>query len=599
MGIDRASSREDAKRLRALLERLVPSHEWSEIRRELAEALSKRFDRGGLESQRFLMNTLDVEELVGIDVDVVTLLSSFEDPKDFEDLRRLFSQRVVELIRDQVASGGPTLLFDLDRMLDTSAAVLIPLIADQRQNEIQNAAAYRLGNIVDLRSLWFTGYGYKILSALGAHLVTDIGGLQSVKLKLKAIGQDLLVSDWEKQREESSRSKMSSDFQLRVLRLGIRERQRLPNGLLSSLIAECIEEMESGKLSLLADVVALDTSPYVVVREVLQTRALVEDAQVQIGIGELIKSEKRPSALFKMLRTKEAILEKSVIQKAIGAVIRTSINPQRAIEAIADESSIWNSLEMQEAISEAIRSSHRPWALVRAFGGEGLACTRPVRNAIAYALISVPDPSELVADVLRTQCLREHRELLDAVIECLESRTRKWPLNRLSLEAILAHLDLIPKRVAQRAVADFISSPKTRYRELDVVTISDSITESDVVQAAVADLIRRVNEPLTILDKLRDSEALMMAESVRLAIESSVPSVVEELGHSEYPWRVIAIIKDVDQLASSSRIQSAIAQTIQSSDDPKRIVQALGDSESLLSSPEIEESIASRKSDLR
>ncbi len=545
------------------------------------------------------MNTLEVEELAGIDVDVVTLLSSLEDPKDFEDLRRLFSQRAIELIREQVTSGGPTLLFDLDRMLDTSAAVLVPLIAVERQKEMQNATAYRLGNIVDLRDLWFTGNGYRILSALGAHLVTDIEGLQSVKLELQAIGQDVLVSDWEEQREESPRPRMSSDYQLRVLRLGIRDRQWLRDGLLSSLIAECVEKMEPGRLSLLADIIALDSSPYVVLREVLQTPALIKDTQVQNGIGELIKSERRPSALFKMLRTKEAILEKSVIQKAIGAAIRTSVNPQRAMEAIADESSIWNSLEIQEAISEAIRSSHRPWALVRVLGDKGLVCTKPVMNALTYALISVPDPSDLVADVLRTKCLREHRELLDAVIECVESRTRKWPLNRLSLEAILAHPDLVPKKIAQTAVADFISSPKTRYRELDVVTMRDSIAESDVVQAAVAGLIRRVDEPLVILERLKDSEALMRAESVRLAIESSVPNVVEELGQSEYPWRVIAIIKDVDQLASSSRIQSAIAQTIQSSDDPKRIVQALGDSEPLLSSPEIGESIASRKSDLR
>ncbi|MFW9798855.1 MAG: hypothetical protein ACFFD9_00305 [Candidatus Thorarchaeota archaeon] len=599
MGIDRASSREDAKKLRALLERLVLSHEWSDIRKELADALSKRFDRGGLESQRFLMSTLEVEELVGIDVDITSLLSSVEKPKDFEDLRRLFSRRAVELIREQVTSGGPTLLFDLDRMLDTSAAVLVPLIADQRQKEMQNATAYRLGSIVDLRNLWLTGYGYRILSALGAHLVSNEEGLQSVKLELQAIGQDLLVADWEKQSEGSPRPRLSNDFQLRVLRLGIDKKQGLPSGLLSALIAECVERTESGRLSLLADVVALDISPYVILREVLQTHVLVEDALIQKGIGELIKSERRPSALFKMLRTKAAILEKSIIQKAIGAAIQTSVNPQRAVEAIAEESSIWGSPKIQAAISEVIRSSHRPWALVRALGEEGLVCTRPVMNAITFALLSVPDPSDLVADVLRIQCLREHRELVDAVIECVESRTRKWPLTRLSLEAILTHPLLIPKKVAQRAVADFVRSPKTRARELDVVTAIDAITESEVVQSAVADLIRRVNEPLLILDKLKESVPLMRAESVRQAVASRVPDVVEELGQNEYPWRVIATIRKVDHLASNRTIQKKIAQTIRTSNEPQRIVQALGESELLLNSPDIKASIISRKSKIR
>ncbi len=218
-------------------------------------------------------------------------------------------------------------------------------------------------------------------------------------------------------------------------------------------------------------------------------------------------------------------------------------------------------------------------------------------NAITRALISVPDPSDLVADVLGTRCLREHRKLVDAVIERIESRTRKWPLNRFSLEAILAHPDLIPKKTAERAIADFVSSPKTRYRELDIITERESIAESETVQSAVADSIRKASEPLLILEKLKDSKALMGAEAVRLAIESSVPGIVEQIRQNEYPWLVIALIKDVEHLTSNHSIQKEIANAIRTSEEPQRIIHAMGESEILLSSPDIKSSIIARESD--
>ncbi|UCH05555.1 MAG: hypothetical protein JSW05_05165, partial [Candidatus Thorarchaeota archaeon] len=170
---------------------------------------------------------------------------------------------------------------------------------------------------------------------------------------------------------------------------------------------------------------------------------------------------------------------------------------------------------------------------------------------------------------------------------------RKWPLTRDSVEAILTYPERIPADTIQRAVADFVKSPKTRYRDLDVLTMVASVTESEVAQEAIADLIERVEEPLLVLHELRKSQTLMKGRIVQEAVESRIPVILDEIRRADYPWRIIAVIKDVDVLASDQAVQREIAQSIKDADDPWRIVRALGESKALLDSPEIKATIAS------
>ncbi|MFX1417013.1 MAG: hypothetical protein ACFFC0_09380, partial [Promethearchaeota archaeon] len=257
---------------------------------------------------------------------------------------------------------------------------------------------------------------------------------------------------------------------------------------------------------------------------------------------------------------------------------------------------IWTSQEIQKAVSSVIKSWQRPWAIVRALGPNGLVCSAPVIDAIVGAVGSVADPSNLISDVLRTPCLREHPDLLTAIVNSIESEGRKWPLSRNSVEAILTYPELIPAKTIQRAVADFVKSPKTRFRDLDVLAMVASITESEVAQEAVADLIERVDEPLLVLHELRKAQTLMNGRIVQQAVESRIPVILEEIRRADYPWRIIAVIKDVDVLASDQAVQKEIAQSIRNADDPWRIVRALGESNALLDSPEVKASIASLNS---
>jgi len=540
------------------------------------------------------MNTFEMDELLGLDVDILSLLSSVVDPNDFDDLRRQFSKHAIMMVEEQVAKGGSTLFFDLDRMLETSAAVLVPLIAERRSNEMRDVAAFQLKDIIDLRDLWLTGNGHRILSAMGTDLVTSIENLEVIREELRKTGLDLRVRDFDtRNTRDVKRPKLSDRFRFGILKLGQQNSEGIPSDLISTLVGLSRESVDARRLSLLADVIRLEDSPYPALREVLQEDNLVNEKQIHAAISDLISNENQPWTLFKMLKNEKPLLEEDSVRKAIAAAILTSVNPQRAIEAIADESSIWRSHEIQVAVSSVIKSWQRPWAIVRALGPEGLICSEPVIDAIVKAVRSVADPSNLISDVLRTPCLREHADLLTAIVDSIESEDRKWPLTRNSVQAILTYPELIPADIIQRAVADFVKSPKTRYRDLDVLTMVASVTESEVAQEAIADLIERVDEPLLVLHELRKAQTLMKGRIVQQAVESRIPVIIDEIRRADYPWRIIAVIKDVDVLASDQAVQREIAQSIKDADDPWRIVRALGESNALLDSPEIKESIAS------
>ncbi|MFX1415296.1 MAG: hypothetical protein ACFFC0_00730, partial [Promethearchaeota archaeon] len=445
LGLDRATARRNPQRLRALLQQLLEGHDWSEIQDELIEALTHTFGGGGLECQRFLMSAFELDELLGLDGDILSLLNSIVDPNDFDDLRRQFSQHVIAAVERQIEDGGSTLLFDLDRMLQTSAAVLVPLIAESRNDEMRNVAAFQLKDLIDLRDVWVTGNGHRILSAMGAHLVTSIENLEVIREELRKTGLDLRVRDFDSSdMRDAKRPKLSYQFRLSILKLGQQNSEGMQSNPISSLVGLCRESPETRRISLLADVIRLEDSPYPALRAALQEDSLVTDRQIRAAISELISRENQPWTLFKMLKKEKPLLKEESIQKAIAAAILISVNPQRAIEAIADERSIWRSQEIQKAVSSVIKSWQRPWAIVRALGPDGLVCSAPVIDAIVGAVGSVADPSNLISDVLRTPCLREDPDLLAAIVNSIESEGRRWPLTRNSVEAILTYPELIP-----------------------------------------------------------------------------------------------------------------------------------------------------------
>jgi len=598
LGVDRATSRKNPQRLRALLQQLLLVHDWSEIHAELITALTLTFGGGGLDCQRFLMSTFEMDGLLGLDVDILSLLGLVTSPSDFDDLRQQFSQHVIMMVEKQIEDGGSTLLFDLDRMLETSAAVLVPSIAESRKDEMQDVAAFQLKDLIDLRDLWLTGNGYRVLSAMGMPLVASIENLELIRGELRKTGLDLRVRSFDAaDTRDLKKPRLSDGFRFSILKQGQRNSEGIPSALISSLVGLCRESADAKKLSLLADVIRIEDSPYPALREVLQEVSLVKDRQIQSAISELISHENQPWTLFKMLRTKTSLLEEISVQRAIAAAILNSVNPQRAIETIAEESSIWRSHEIQVAVSSVIESWQRPWAIVRALGKRGLVCSEPVVDAIVKAVTSVADPSNLISDVLRTPCLRERTDLLTAIVDSIESEKRRWPLSRDSVEAILTYPELLPGDIIQKAVADFVRSPKTRYRDLDVLAKVASITESEVAQEAVADLIERVDEPLLVLHELRKAQTVMRGRIVQEAVESRIPVILDEIRRADYPWRIIAVIKDIDALASNQAVQSEIAQSIKNADDPWRIVRALGESNALLDSLEVKASIASLNED--
>ncbi|MFX1264614.1 MAG: hypothetical protein ACFFH0_04505, partial [Promethearchaeota archaeon] len=101
--------------------------------------------------------------------------------------------RAVELLSNQITTGGPTLFLNIGKMRNTRASKLIPEITMQRQVEMESLSIPVLRGRAFLQSLWLTSHGFQLLKALRIGLSTDSRGLEEVKAAVAEMGYDLRI----------------------------------------------------------------------------------------------------------------------------------------------------------------------------------------------------------------------------------------------------------------------------------------------------------------------------------------------------------------------------------------------------------------------
>jgi hypothetical protein len=138
--------------------------------------------------QRALLAKLGLEELAGYDGPVAHIIDTLNDNSPYEETAIVVRERVVGLLRSQILRGGPTLLLDAEKMMETSLCVLVPILLEARLNEIENVELTVKGSRVFLYELWMTSIGFRILKALEMSLVTNESGLIRIQNHLKKLG---------------------------------------------------------------------------------------------------------------------------------------------------------------------------------------------------------------------------------------------------------------------------------------------------------------------------------------------------------------------------------------------------------------------------
>jgi len=166
------------------------------------------------------LETMGAGELSGCDLDILPILERIPPGSDFIDVQTFLQHAVVEKLLETLDEGCTTVLLDIDRMVGTPAAVLIPRIHELRAKEMQDISIpvegtelviYDIhmneigteiipdqGDSVLLRNLWFTAFGHEMLTKFNFGLRTTMKNLVRIQSEFKKTGIKLqltLVND--------------------------------------------------------------------------------------------------------------------------------------------------------------------------------------------------------------------------------------------------------------------------------------------------------------------------------------------------------------------------------------------------------------------
>ncbi len=151
------------------------------------------------DSQKASLESFQMSELIGLDATFRNILLKLPKLCDYEEGRNILYERIVDMIRMQIANKGSTHFFDVDKMSTKGASVLISDILDRRREEIEETVLAIHNDKVYLRLLWKTGYGFEILKRLGMRDTTDRLGLGTLEEMFTSLGMTLryrVVQHW-------------------------------------------------------------------------------------------------------------------------------------------------------------------------------------------------------------------------------------------------------------------------------------------------------------------------------------------------------------------------------------------------------------------
>lgn len=156
--------------------------------------------------RRDVLRPLNLEPLAGFDGSISDLLKQVNVDSDWADA-------VTAKAADIIAAGSSSILFDLDQIPMTlpSHGKLRAAILENRTSEIKNARIFVCENCADLREVWYTAWGFKVLSQMGNWILATSGN-QLIRLRdnLRQLGFGLtfvsvqLRERWPRPRNEPS-----------------------------------------------------------------------------------------------------------------------------------------------------------------------------------------------------------------------------------------------------------------------------------------------------------------------------------------------------------------------------------------------------------
>jgi len=192
-----------------------------------------------------ILEGMGLDELYGCDYDILEALENIPPESDLIDIQSFLRHTLVETLLEQFEVGGTTVLLDIEKMLNTPAAALIPRIIELRKNEIKNLVVPMIGKklvvydvfmnevgittdplySVHLRDLWMTAYGFQVLQLLDLGFRTNLEGLRKIEIIMNKIGLELNIENVDRP-IDNSRSKMSDAMYVLLMKRAKRKSKK-------------------------------------------------------------------------------------------------------------------------------------------------------------------------------------------------------------------------------------------------------------------------------------------------------------------------------------------------------------------------------------
>ncbi|MFW9793120.1 MAG: hypothetical protein ACFFEE_02365 [Candidatus Thorarchaeota archaeon] len=177
-------------------EALAETMGWADILKRIQTVLSQVPESDWYATQRGLMIALSIDELAGYDGDPNTLLDWTSDEMDFSTARQKIIDRAIDLLDEQIETGGSTLFLNTEAMKESRASKLIPKIVEARKQEMENIVVLTKGSTALMNSLWLSYYGFKILEALNIRSSRHYGDdLIGIKESFDELGFELKTKE--------------------------------------------------------------------------------------------------------------------------------------------------------------------------------------------------------------------------------------------------------------------------------------------------------------------------------------------------------------------------------------------------------------------
>lgn len=172
-------------------EALIRELGWEKVRDGIRNIFKARPLPHSFQIQKKLFDRLEMGELFGLDCGASEMLSLIPDLMDIrQGLDELYA-RIVKRLKKQFNDGGSTLFFNVEKLSTTRGAVIVEPLIRRRKKELEELTLSMSDKYVDLKPLWFTGYGFEILRKLGVGVTVSLQRFKSMISLFEELGFDL------------------------------------------------------------------------------------------------------------------------------------------------------------------------------------------------------------------------------------------------------------------------------------------------------------------------------------------------------------------------------------------------------------------------